>query len=126
MNSQTLIDAITNTLEDANWNVSPYKDPHGIGLEIETWTDGTDYDYIGNIDMRGNDTTDPDAWIREANECYEAFNPEEEALLWVGGKGAPSLRDMLDDFDDFKANRLAQLPKLVEEAVNRCREENAR
>lgn len=117
MNALDITDSIIHALEHDDWNVDRISEKDGTILEIERWTDQTDYDYIGDIDMRGKDKTDPDEWIQAAEDCYEAFDPIDEASLWIGGNGAPSLRDMLDDFEDFKNNTLSQIPDIVRRAV---------
>lgn len=109
-------------LEDAGWNVYVGEEKGvvgGIYLEIEriVWADGTGYHYLGTIDIRGSDINAPEAWVAAARECAAAFDPEEEAAMWLGGDGAPGLRDMLDAFGAFKSSVLSALPQVIEAAV---------
>ena len=119
-----LTNEVVEALENAGWSVyiaEESADAGGCLLEIERFTDATGYDFIGTLDMRGRNVSDPSAWLEEARSLLDGFDPAEEAALWLGMPRAPTLRAMLDDFEDFKANALASVPKTIANALEGCR-----
>lgn len=100
------LDAVINALEERGWHVH---DPQDGTLEIERWTEATDYDMVLTFDMRDRDPSDPQEWADEARELADSFDPAEEAALWYKGPGAPPLADMLADFTDVKGTILRDM-----------------
>lgn len=77
--------------------------PGEIDVEIGGY-DSTGGDATFSIQFDAGDTfEDTIANLdEELNSYAEDFNPDEEAQLWVGGRGAPSLRELIKAMDERK------------------------
>lgn len=111
--SEELAERVCDALEYLGWRADVVKEDDGIYVELERYTDLTGYDFVTTIDLRNKDAGEPFAWEAAAREAIDAFDPEQEALLWAGGRGAPSLTEMLEDFRELERELLA-----VEQAVS--------
>lgn len=93
MELEKLINRITDIAEDKGWSV--YTEPKDALVEFE-FSQSTDFgqDFSFSASMNDGDIY---SLIKDVNDYYEGYDPDEEALLWVGsdghGKnGAPSYR----------------------------------
>lgn len=86
--------------QNTNFSVSD----EGEYYEFSWYTNaGEDYSFIAYKDNLINDII----------SYAEDFDPEEHALSWVGGRGAPGIRVLLEDADEIQEelNKLADLVK---------------
>lgn len=104
MKHQKLIDRITEIAEEDGWSV--YVEERKDRGDILEFTFGkyTDIgqDFSFSVEMKDGDV---DTLIENIDNYYEDFDPDEEALLWVGSdghgkKGAPyRLTDIIKDME---------------------------
>lgn len=111
MTQEEIINKITEAAEKVGWNVTTSDNSDG-SLEVNFNTDtkfGQDLNCWGTLKDE-----DYQSLADEIQNWYESYDPDEEAMLWVGsdghGKnGAPYyLRNILDDMEDAKL-RLEEL-----------------
>lgn len=123
--SEPLTDKVVKALEDSGWSVTICElnaNAGGCLLEIEKFTEQTGYDFVANLDMRNRDVSEPSAWIEQMRSLFDEFDPIGEAVLWLGGKGAPTLRAMIRDFESFKTNSLEPLAGMLAAAFEKQEE----
>lgn len=94
--------------EDLGWSYDVSDTPNERGevcVELEKYSP-QDQDFIATIWFENENEQD---FIDKLRNCWEDYDPDEEAVAWVGddghGKnGAPySLRDVLNDMEDCKS-----------------------
>lgn len=117
MEEKNFITQITEVAEELGWCVSTSEGQDGkTDFELEIFTNTAGHDFIVNISassLRG-------FWIR-LGEFAESFDPEEEAVKWIGAdghgtNGAPySIRTLLADMDECKEH----LERLEQEICKR-------
>lgn len=95
---------IQDIAESNGWSIGIYKRKDGcFDVELEKFVNR--YDYIIYICV--NDCSVYEM-VKGLSEYVESFDPDEEAMLWIGddghgGNGAPySIRDILDTMDKCK------------------------
>lgn len=90
--------------EEAGWNVEfreKERGPYNRGKEYRKWyvcftTDtACDQDVCHEFEVKTLAEL-PD----KVYETWQNYDPEEEAVLWFKGRGAPGLRDLLNDMDE--------------------------
>lgn len=104
MKHQKLIDRITEIAEEDGWSVYVEEiEDRGDMIEFTfgKYTDvGQDFSF--SVEMKDGDI---DTVIEDIDNYYENYDPDEEALLWVGSdghgkKGAPyHLTDIVKDME---------------------------
>ena len=79
MELEKLINRITDIAEDKGWSV--YTEPKGALVEFE-FSQSTDFgqDFSFSASMNDGDIY---SLIKDVNDYYEGYDPDEEALLWV-------------------------------------------
>lgn len=105
MKKKAIINRIVRIAETNGWSVnysSRYSEPGNLDFDFSKFTKfGQDFTVSGIL--KGND---PSTLIKDLREGYEAFDPDEEAMLWIGpdghGKnGAPyRIADIVKDMED--------------------------
>lgn len=89
-------------IEQQGWNVSIEKlGKKAKCVELQRFTPaGQDFNI--SVEMTGNDVK---SFIHNLNECYDSYDPDYEAYLWIGedghGKnGAPyHIKDIVEDME---------------------------
>ena len=90
--------------EEAGWNVTfrqKERSQYNKGKDYRRWyvcftTDtACDQDVCYEYEVKSLQDI-PD----QVYETWQGYDPEEEAMLWFKGRGAPGLRDLLNDMDE--------------------------
>ena len=125
MKHQKLIDRITDTAEEDGWSV--HIDEHEDRENVIEFTFGkyTDcgQDFSFSVDMRDGDI---DTLIESIDAYHECYDPDEEAMLWLGpdghGKnGAPyRMTDVVKDMEQCETFIGELLELLIEANRNEC------
>lgn len=125
MKHQKLIDRITDIAEEDGWSV--HIDEHEDREDVIEFTFGkyTDYgqDFSFSVDMRDGDI---DTLIESIDAYHECYDPDEEAMLWLGpdghGKnGAPyRMTDVVKDMEQCETFIGELLELLIEANRNEC------
>lgn len=125
MKHQKLIDRITDIAEEDCWSV--HIDEHEDREDVIEFTFGkyTDcgQDFSFSIDMRDGDI---DTLIESIDAYHECYDPDEEAMLWLGpdghGKnGAPyRMTDVVKDMEQCETFIGELLELLIEANRNEC------
>lgn len=125
MKHQKLIDRITDIAEEDGWSV--YIDEHEDREDVIEFTFGkyTDcgQDFSFSVDMRDGDI---DTLIESIDAYHECYDPDEEAMLWLGpdghGKnGAPyRMTDVVKDMEQCETFIGELLELLIEANRNEC------
>lgn len=133
MKHQKLIDRITEIAEEDGWSVYVEEmEDRGDMIEFTfgKYTDvGQDFSF--SVEMKDGDI---DTVIEDIDNYYENYDPDEEALLWVGSdghgkKGAPyHLTDIVKDMEQCETY-IGELFDLLdkankEESLNLLEENN--
>ncbi|WP_305313324.1 hypothetical protein [Paramuribaculum intestinale] len=133
MKHQKLIDRITEIAEEDGWSVYVEEmEDRGDMIEFTfgKYTDvGQDFSF--SVEMKDGDI---DTVIEDIDNYYENYDPDEEALLWVGSdghgkKGAPyHLTDIVKDMEQCETY-IGELFDLLdkankEESLNSLEENN--
>ncbi|ROT14445.1 hypothetical protein EEL50_08155 [Muribaculaceae bacterium Isolate-105 (HZI)] len=133
MKHQKLIDRITEIAEEDGWSVYVEEmEDRGDMIEFTfgKYTDvGQDFSF--SVEMKDGDI---DSLIEDIDNYYENYDPDEEALLWVGSyghgkKGAPyHLTDIVKDMEQCETY-IGELFDLLdkankEESLNLLEEDN--
>ena len=103
---------LTQIAESVNWQVSYSEQNQGkeIAFEFETWTDTAGQNVLVSVVV--NNTDDEQELLEELadklNECYENFDPKEEAALYWENRhklrGTPqSLHILLKDMEEAES-----------------------
>lgn len=109
-----IIEHITNIAEEHGWGVSVSDSTKPNIREVcfsQYTTFGQDFSF--EVDLEGNDYS---AFLESVSDYYEGYDPDEEALLWVGPdghgkKGAPHrLSDIIKDMEEVE--------KMIEELLD--------
>lgn len=112
--------------EEAGWNVEfreKERGPYNRGKEYRKWyvrftTDtACDQDVCHEFEVKTLAEL-PD----KVYETWQNYDPEEEAVLWFKGRGAPGLRDLLNDMDEVD-EKLEDLYKTLS-GIHIVKEEN--
>lgn len=133
MKHQKLIDRITEIAEEDGWSVYVEEmEDRGDMIEF-TFGKYTDvgHDFSFSVEMKDGDI---DTVIEDIDNYYENYDPDEEALLWVGSdghgkKGAPyHLTDIVKDMEQCETY-IGELFDLLdkankEESLNSLEENN--
>ena len=116
MELEKLINRITDIAEDKGWAVNTETKDAIVEFEFSQSTDfGQDFSFSASM----NDG-DIYSLIESVNDYYEGYDPDEEALLWVGpdghGKnGAPyRLSDIIKDMEQAESMVNELLETLIE------------
>lgn len=125
MKHQKLIDRITDIAEEDGWSV--HIDEHEDREDVIEFTFGkyTDcgQDFSFSVDMRDGDI---DTLIESIDAYHECYDPDEEAMLWLGpdghGKnGAPyRMTDVVKDMEQCEIFIGELLELLIEANRNEC------
>lgn len=125
MKHQKLIDRITDIAEEDGWSV--HIDEHEDRENVIEFTFGkyTDcgQDFSFSVDMRDGDI---DTLIESIDAYHECYDPDEEAMLWLGpdghGKnGAPyRMTDVVKDMEQCETFIGELLELLIEANRNEC------
>ena len=125
MKHQKLIDRITDIAEEDGWSV--HIDEHEDRENVIEFTFGkyTDcgQDFSFSVDMRDGDI---DKLIESIDAYHECYDPDEEAMLWLGpdghGKnGAPyRMTDVVKDMEQCETFIGELLELLIEANRNEC------
>lgn len=125
MKHQKLIDRITDIAEEDGWSV--HNDEHEDREDVIEFTFGkyTDcgQDFSFSVDMRDGDI---DTLIESIDAYHECYDPDEEAMLWLGpdghGKnGAPyRMTDVVNDMEQCETFIGELLELLIEANRNEC------
>lgn len=125
MKHQKLIDRITDIAEEDGWSV--HIDEHEDRENVIEFTFGkyTDcgQDFSFSVDMRDGDI---DTLIESIDAYHECYDPDEEAMLWLGpdghGKnGAPyRITDVVKDMEQCETFIGELLELLIEANRNEC------
>lgn len=125
MKHQKLIDRITDIAEEDGWSV--HIDEHEDREDVIEFTFGkyTDcgQDFSFSVDMRDGDI---DTLIESIDAYHECYDPDEEAMLWLGpdghGKnGAPyRMTDVVKDMEQCETFIGELLELLIEANRNEC------
>lgn len=125
MKHQKLIDRITDIAEEDGWSV--HIDEHEDREDVIEFTFGkyTDcgQDFSFSVDMRDGDI---DTLIESIDAYHECYDPDEEAMLWLGpdghGKnGAPyRMTDVVNDMEQCETFIGELLELLIEANRNEC------
>ena len=133
MKHRKLIDSITEIAEEDGWSVYVEEmEDRGDMIEFTfgKYTDvGQDFSF--SVEMKDGDI---DTVIEDIDNYYENYDPDEEALLWVGSdghgkKGAPyHLTDIVKDMEQCETY-IGELFDLLdkankEESLNSLEENN--
>lgn len=120
MKHQKLIDRITEIAEEDGWSVYVEEmEDRGDMIEFTfgKYTDvGQDFSF--SVEMKDGDI---DSLIEDIDNYYENYDPDEEALLWVGSdghgkKGAPyHLTDIVKDMEQCETY-IGELYDLLDKA----------
>lgn len=101
-----IIEHITDIAEEHGWGVHVYTStkPHIREINFSQYTTrGQDFSF--EVDLTDNDY---DAFLVSVSDYYESYDPDEEAMLWVGpdghGKnGAPHrATDIIRDMEEVE------------------------
>lgn len=105
MKHQELIDKITAIAEGKGWNVNTEENNNVVEFTFSQYTDfGQDFSFTA--EMRNGDI---DTLIEDVDRFYEAYDPDEEASLWIGpdghgANGAPyRISDIVKDMEEAEA-----------------------
>lgn len=116
MELEKLINRITDIAEDKGWAVNT--ETKGAIVEFE-FSQSTDFEQDFSFSASMNDG-DIYTLIESVNDYYEGYDPDEEAMLWVGpdghGKnGAPyRLSDIINDMEQAESMVNELLETLIE------------
>lgn len=116
MELEKLINRITDIAEDKGWAVNTETKDAIVEFEFSQSTDfGQDFSFSASM----NDG-DIYSLIESVNDYYEGYDPDEEALLWVGPdghgrNGAPyRLSDIIKDMEQAESMVNELLETLIE------------
>lgn len=116
MELEKLINRITDIAEDKGWTVNTETKDAIVEFEFSQSTDfGQDFSFSASM----NDG-DIYSLIESVNDYYEGYDPDEEALLWVGPdghgrNGAPyRLSDIIKDMEQAESMVNELLETLIE------------
>lgn len=125
MKHQKLIDRITDIAEEDGWSV--HIDEHEDREDVIEFTFGkyTDcgQDFSFSVDMRDGDI---DTLIESIDAYHECYDPDEEAMLWLGPdghgmNGAPyRMTDVVKDMEQCETFIGELLELLIEANRNEC------
>lgn len=112
MELQAIIDKVTECAESIGFSVNTYADKLNGYVDFEFNTD-THFgqDFYATCRMENND---PDTLVQSVYDYWQGYDPDEEALLWIGpdghGKnGAPyRITDIVKDMEECES-RLEEL-----------------
>ena len=108
-NAMDIKDIIISTAEELGWNVTDYSE-NVVAVELEYYC-GNGLDGIADVSA--------DSWenFTDALADYAFYyDPEEEALIEVQANGAPGIRAVLEDCDEF-AEQLDELVAAIKSAI---------
>lgn len=103
MNSKDIINTVLGCAENCGWHVYVYDDPtkDEVIFEFSKFTPaGHDFSFSATMQDGSFDDL-----IKEVEDYYEGFDPDEEAYLWLdesghGRNGAPyRMKDVLEDME---------------------------
>ena len=116
MELEKLINRITDIAEDKGWSVYTETKDALVEFEFSQSTDfGQDFSFSASMND-GNIYT----LIESVNDYYEGYDPDEEALLWIGPdghgrNGAPyRLSDIIKDMEQAESMVNELLETLIE------------